>query len=1068
MKQIYVYNNKNVNEFLFTKWVQDSYVTLPPVTEIQPPPKDEGYVWLFDQDLQQWNGQIVDYRGRTVYNKKDSLDNKVVAFVGVINEDYTLETPPDNFESYYYLNGEWKKNTVVRSFLIDGNQCELNDGVVSIETNKPNSLVSLDENGKISGNYIQGVDSGNCVKKINGQSPDDNGNITVDLSNLQLGDFYETINGTSFSTDYNWQVGSSSNYSDLLLEIMTRFDADQAANAIRHEEFDNRLIALEENTSSGTSNITVNSISPDETGNIVLTSDDIISKYSDGSVSITQQLQYFKESIEQQLKDENYVKTVNGTSPDDYGNVQLDLDFVTSVNGQTGQVTGIVQTVDSLTPDENGNIDLSNHILGYLDTTNMTHNWGDNLGEIIDNLTSKTVVTSVNGEQPDSEGNVNLTIVKEVQGFYPNEEGQIQMFFNISDVNGNEYTVGLNDAIITCIYQINTHVNLIGKEQLGHVYVDDSTIHADDGGMLEVNCLTEEQVKDKQSEVFGLVNGKQLEEKVEQFTAHKVAVCGKNTQYMLSDIYDGNSSVFVQLPYFDNVKQISISKSHRDGYYSANNSFVLSEDGTLYVSGYGDAEENCLGIVINQNSLIYYNHKIFSQKLRFNQVSMGGSIVGALDENNKLYICGAVLDYFYQQVPEMYFSDKTWKQIETGGSYMGGIDENDDLYLWFGNKCGQIGNGGENVWVDEPYLVDGSKKWRKLILPFGLHRSIQYDNATTHAIDSNGHLYGWGANYSGELGNGTIYQQQLTPLLIDDTHNYIEGSAGYGFVILIDSNGHLYGCGNNDWGQLGLGDTNDRNVITLIDDTKTWKKVCCGGFHTLLIDSNGHLYGCGLNSYGQLGLGDTNERNVITLIDDSKVYTDISCSLYSSMVVYEKQVCRDSMYTQKAIYNQEEIPVGTIITSAVRSGDVPGYLICNGAAVSRTTYKRLFEVIGTTYGTGDGSTTFNLPNLIDKFIMGSTSAGTGKAAGLPNITGGFTTRVPSNHTNYAVGAFTGGSGTSTSNITTAASYSGSGTGTWQDTYRYGFVLDASKSSSIYGKSTTVQPPALTMKFYIKY
>ena len=1065
MKYIYIYNDKNINQFLFQKQVEDDYVVVPPATTIQPPYFVDGQAWLFDVEMNQWSSTVVDYRGRTVYNKKDSLDNKVVAFVGVINEDYTLETPPDNFESYYYSNGEWKKNTVVRSFLIDGNQCELNDGVVSIETNKPNSLVSLDENGKISGNYIQGVDSGNCVKKINGQSPDDNGNITVDLSNLQLGDFYETINGTSFSTDYNWQVDSSSNYSDLLLEIMTRFDADQATNAIRHEEFDTRLIALEENTSSGTSNITVNSISPDETGNIVLTSDDIISKYSDGSVSITQQLQYFKESIEQQLKYENYVKTVNGTSPDDYGNVQLDLDFVTSVNGQTGQVTGIVQTVDSLTPDENGNIDLSNHILGYLDTTNMTHNGDDNLGEIIDNLTSKTVVTSVNGEQPDSEGNVNLTIVKEVQGFSPNEEGQIQMFFNISDVNGNEFTVGLNGAIITCISQMNTHVNLIGKEQLGHVYVDDSTIHADDGGMLEVNCLTEEQVKDKQSEVFGLVNGKQLEEKVEQFTAHKVAVCGKNTQYMLSDIYDGNSSVFVQLPYFDNVKQISIAKSD-NGSYAANNSFVLSEDGTLYVSGYGSQwEENCLGIVINQSHLYYYNHKIFSQKLKFNQVSMGGSIVGALDKNNKLYICGAVYEYFEQQVPEMYFSDKTWKQIETGGSYMGGIDENDDLYLWFGNKGGQICDGG-NTWIDEPYLVDGSKKWRKLILPFGLHRSISYDYATTHAIDSNGHLYGWGANANGELGNGTTGTEQLTPLLIDDTHNYIEGSAGQGFVILIDSNGHLYGCGNNDWGQLGLGDTTDRNVITLIDDTKTWKKVCCGGGHTLLIDSNGHLYGCGNNDCGQLGLGDTTDRNVITLIDDSKVYTDISCSYQSSMVVYEKQVSRDSMYTQKAIYNQEEIPVGTIITSAVQNGDIPGYLICNGAAVSRTTYKRLFEVIGTTYGAGNGSTTFNLPNLIDKFVMGGSTAGTVKEAGLPNITGRlcYGISMPNGEAPNNGAFYTNDSMIPPFEAVNAGTVAWS-SGKWG---RVQIHYEASLSNSIYGNSTTVQPPALTMKFYIKY
>lgn len=55
------------------------------------------------------------------------------------------------------------------------------------------------------------------------------------------------------------------------------------------------------------------------------------------------------------------------------------------------------------------------------------------------------------------------------------------------------------------------------------------------------------------------------------------------------------------------------------------------------------------------------------------------------------------------------------------------------------------------------------------------------------------------------------------------------------------------------------------------------------------------------------------------------------------------------------------IPVGTQVAYG---GAVPptGWLICDGSAVSRTTYAELFKVIGTSYGAGDGSTTFNLPN----------------------------------------------------------------------------------------------------------
>lgn len=57
------------------------------------------------------------------------------------------------------------------------------------------------------------------------------------------------------------------------------------------------------------------------------------------------------------------------------------------------------------------------------------------------------------------------------------------------------------------------------------------------------------------------------------------------------------------------------------------------------------------------------------------------------------------------------------------------------------------------------------------------------------------------------------------------------------------------------------------------------------------------------------------------------------------------------------------------------------FLICNGAAVSRTTYSELFALIGTTFGAGDGSTTFNLPDFRQRFPLGKAASGTGSALG---------------------------------------------------------------------------------------
>jgi microcystin-dependent protein len=142
------------------------------------------------------------------------------------------------------------------------------------------------------------------------------------------------------------------------------------------------------------------------------------------------------------------------------------------------------------------------------------------------------------------------------------------------------------------------------------------------------------------------------------------------------------------------------------------------------------------------------------------------------------------------------------------------------------------------------------------------------------------------------------------------------------------------------------------------------------------------------------------------------------------------------------------------------NGALPsGYLACDGSAVSRTTYAELFAVIGTTYGVGDGTTTFNLPNYIDNFAQGSTIAGTVKSAGLPNIEGYISfMRAETIVTMNSHGAMSSIRGTNNQAIT---DFSGSA----PDIEVH---FDASSSNSIYGNSTTVQPPALTCRVLIKY
>jgi len=94
--------------------------------------------------------------------------------------------------------------------------------------------------------------------------------------------------------------------------------------------------------------------------------------------------------------------------------------------------------------------------------------------------------------------------------------------------------------------------------------------------------------------------------------------------------------------------------------------------------------------------------------------------------------------------------------------------------------------------------------------------------------------------------------------------------------------------------------------------------------------------------------------------------------------------------TINQISSQSIAPIGSIVIWSGAVTSVPtGWLLCNGSAVSRTTYSSLFSVTGTTFGAGNGTTTFNIPNLMDRFVVGAGSAYA------QNTTGGTSTH---NHT----------------------------------------------------------------------
>lgn len=172
------------------------------------------------------------------------------------------------------------------------------------------------------------------------------------------------------------------------------------------------------------------------------------------------------------------------------------------------------------------------------------------------------------------------------------------------------------------------------------------------------------------------------------------------------------------------------------------------------------------------------------------------------------------------------------------------------------------------------------------------------------------------------------------------------------------------------------------------------------------------------------------------------------------------------VWTYKSILSGGGVPVGFIMPYAGVGLLPEGWLFCDGAAVSRTAYRALFGVLGTTWGGGNGSTTFNLPNFDDRVLQGKSSTnpvGTYKSAGLPNITG------DSSGGGTSLGNFfTGGANAGTGAIRLSATRNRTSIGAGSTNGWGNFSIDASLSNSIYGNSATVQPPAACVRFVIKY
>ena len=105
--------------------------------------------------------------------------------------------------------------------------------------------------------------------------------------------------------------------------------------------------------------------------------------------------------------------------------------------------------------------------------------------------------------------------------------------------------------------------------------------------------------------------------------------------------------------------------------------------------------------------------------------------------------------------------------------------------------------------------------------------------------------------------------------------------------LILKNDGTLWGCGQNAFGQLGLGDKTNRTTFTQITtNTDDVKSVYCGGSHTIILKNDGTLWSCGWNGNGGLGLGDTTNRTTFTQITtNANNIKEIYCGMYHTFIL---------------------------------------------------------------------------------------------------------------------------------------------------------------------------------------
>lgn len=223
--------------------------------------------------------------------------------------------------------------------------------------------------------------------------------------------------------------------------------------------------------------------------------------------------------------------------------------------------------------------------------------------------------------------------------------------------------------------------------------------------------------------------------------------------------------------------------------------------------------------------------------------------------------------------PFLAFS-QCWKEISTGRSNSVGLKNDGSLWTWGNNWYGQLGDGTK-VYKTSPVQI-GNTNWKSII-------STPAEDYVM-AIKSDNSLWGWGSNFMGILVS-TTNENITSPTEIGNAANLKSIAPGV-HILTIRTDGTLWAKGNNTFGQLGDGTITDQNYNYIQIGTDTnWKAVAVGVFHSIALKTDGTLWAWGYNSSGKLGDGTSIDKLVPTQIGTASDWTSVFAAVNHSLAI---------------------------------------------------------------------------------------------------------------------------------------------------------------------------------------